>query len=91
MDKKDLRSELTPYVGFTNRTLQTQPLVKAGDLITCPRCHGRHALQADDNGGEVLLFYRCGDCSMLGAVKHRLIVDCKADVAGHVDLANSQE
>jgi hypothetical protein len=37
--------------------------IKAGDLISCPRCGEQHTVQAgtDDNGDVTMLYYPCGE------------------------------
>lgn len=75
---------MPPYIGFGNDTLRKQPRVNKGDVITCPHCKGTHPLEPDDNGGTLLMFYRCGTDSFLGAVDGRLTVGVKADVSGEI-------
>lgn len=75
----------TPYVGFSNKTLGRQPRAKPGDMVACG-CGESHALSGGDDGSTVVLFYRCGDKSFLGAVGGRLATGVRADVSGEVDL-----
>ena len=75
----------TPYVGFSNDTLAAQPVVKRGDMITCTKCRGKHELtgsEADDGTVDLLLFYKCGDTTFLGAVDSRSVVGRKPDASG---------
>jgi hypothetical protein len=68
----------TPYVGFSNQTLDRLPAVKPGDEITCGVCGKRHALEAAADGSTLLLFYKCGETLYLGAVRGRSVVGQKA-------------
>ena len=74
-------SNRTPYIGFSNETLAKLLPAKAGDEIYC-KCGSRHRLVAADDGSELLLFYRCGDQSFLGAVAGKLVVGTPSDVHG---------
>lgn len=74
----------TPFVGFSNETLDRQPKVCKGDVVECPHCGGEHALSACDSGSEILLFYKCGDRSYLAAVGGRLIIGTPADMSGRL-------
>ncbi len=74
----------TPYIGFGNDTLARLPRVKAGDSIACPNCGARHVLEAADDGSELMLFYRCGTSSYLGAVQGRLVIGVRPDVSGRL-------
>lgn len=80
----------TPYIGFSNDTLERQPKVAAGDTFVCPHCSKQHALEAaqDDKGQDtdVALFYNCRGKAYLGAVGGRLIVGVEADASGEADL-----
>lgn len=69
----------TPYIGFSNETLERLPRVSAGDVVRMP-CGHDHEL----TGGEPALFYRCGDKSFLGAVGGRLTAGTRADVSGTI-------
>ncbi len=75
-----------PYVGFSNDTLDKQPLAFAGDKVACPRCGERHELKGGKNEkGEMvqtLLVYHCGEKTYLAAVDHRLVMKAKADCSG---------
>ena len=74
----------TPYIGFGNDTLGKMPLVAIGEPIICPLCTQVHKLKGDDNGGDLLMFYRCGNKTYLGAVSRRLVAGIKPDVSGKV-------
>lgn len=74
----------TPYIGFGNDTLGKMPQVAIGDQIICPQCQCVHKLEGDDNGGDLLMFYRCGESSYLGAVARKLVAGLKPDVSGSV-------
>jgi hypothetical protein len=74
----------TPYIGFGNDTLNKLPEVKIGDSFQCPDCNQIHWLRGDDNGGNILLFYRCGEGIRLGAVNGRFIVYTQPDVSGEM-------
>ena len=70
----------TPFVGFSNSTLDKMPSVKAGDMVECQKCGGDHVLE----GSGVLLFYRCGGNAYLGAVNGKLTTHIEADVSGEL-------
>lgn len=77
----------TPFVGFSNDTLNKQAKVKQGHMIDCDKCHGKHLLLGGMSHGEpndTVLFYNCGGSSYLGAVAGRLVVGLKADCNGDV-------
>lgn len=71
----------TPYIGFSNSTLNEQLLVNKGQIVTMP-CGHDHILVACDDGNEALLFYNCEDRVFLAAVNHRLISYAKVDAHG---------
>ena len=73
----------TPFIAFGNDTLKEQPLVNKGQIITAP-CGHDHVLIGDDNGGDFLLFYECGEKVFLAAVNHRLVTYAKPDGNGEV-------
>jgi hypothetical protein len=73
----------TPFIGFSNDTLSKLPIVRKGQTITMP-CGHNHVLEADDKGGELLLFYKCGDKLYLAAIDHRLITYTKSDIHGEI-------
>jgi hypothetical protein len=66
----------TPFISFSNETLNEQSFVNKGRVITAP-CGHDHTLIPCDNGDESLLFYECGDKVFLAAVNHRLITWAK--------------
>lgn len=74
-----------PYIGFSNDTLSKQPRVQPGDLISCPQCKGQHPLESGDKGETIMLLYRCGGKTYLGAIDGRLTIGVKADCSGEVD------
>lgn len=74
----------TPYIGFGNDTLKKLPIVHKGDMVACPHCKGSHPLLPTDDGGEILMFYKCADKSYLGAVDGRLVVGTPVDCSGQV-------
>lgn len=74
----------TPYIGYSNETLDKLKKVSVNDLIECPNCNGKHKLEAAANGSETLMFYSCGDTHYLGAVDRRCIIGVKCDVSGEV-------
>jgi hypothetical protein len=69
------------YVGFSNEMLAKLPLLKAGDMVTCPQCGKEHELfdsglrrRAEGTAEEgtaaalnplMVLSYRCDDRSYL--------------------------
>ncbi len=75
--------EETPYIGFSNETLNQLPDVAAGDMVDCPHCGAQHALE-----GEKLLFYTCEEGALapmyLGAVNGKLVIGVKPDASGHI-------
>ena len=76
-----------PYVGFGADTLSDCPPVKEGDEFHCPRCNERHKLIcALDNGEktDLLMFYRCGEGTYLGAIRGKLVAHAKADCGGEI-------
>lgn len=73
-----------PYIGFSNKTLDDKPRVKAGDELICPKCGGRHKLEADDKGGQLLLFYTCDGNVCLGAIAGKLVAGERPDVSGEL-------
>jgi len=79
-----MTDEKTPYVGFGNDTLSKQRRVEAGDSFACLQCGETHTLEACDDGSTLLMFYRCGGKSYLGAVANRLVVGVKSDCHGEV-------
>ena len=74
----------TPFIGFSNATLDRQPKVQKGDIVECPHCGGEHPLYACDDGNEILLFYDCGDNSYLGAIDGRSVIGTPADMSGRL-------
>jgi|TARA_Y100000310_G_scaffold344647_1_gene458526 hypothetical protein len=67
----------TPYIGFSNETLDKLPSVKAGDRIECTQCGQEHALIPPDDWEKgdkesIILFYCCNGNSFLGAVNGKL-------------------
>ena len=78
----------TPYVGFSNSTLEKLPVLKVGDSITCPVCKQTHKVSGgkDEHGKEedLLLFYKCGDKSYLVGVRGKNILNINNDVSGSI-------
>ena len=74
----------TPFVGFSNDTLNRQPKVHKGDIVECPLCGGEHPLYPCDDGNEILLFFKCGDSHYLGAIGGRLVIGTPADMSGRL-------
>jgi hypothetical protein len=78
----------TPYIGFSNDTLQKLPKVNKGDKVFCIKCGGEHPLECgtDSKGHEssIIMFYKCGDTAYLGAVDGCCTVLKKADVSGRI-------
>ncbi len=74
----------TPYVGFSNETLRKCRPVKPGDKIHCPSCHQEHELVTADDGSALLLFYKCGNTSYLGAINGRCTIETAADCSGKI-------
>lgn len=60
-----------PYIGVGNDELGDR--VSIGDTVTCPNHPDGHVLKGDDNGGDFLMFYRCGSLTMLAAIKGKLM------------------
>ena len=79
-------TDKTPYIGFSNNTLETLPEVKKGDTVACKKCGKDHALRPakdrDGNDSILLLSYKCGDTSYVAAIGGRLIMGTKSDVSG---------
>jgi len=84
-------SKKTPFIGFGNETLDTLPPAYEGQLVDC-KCGKQHALQCgtdkDGNKSTLVLFYKCGKNSYLGAVGGKLIVGQKADVSGKMSVTS---
>lgn len=82
-----------PYIGFSNSTLAKLPEVKAGDEITCPHCHGKHRLEPmkdeTGKGSELVLIFRCGAGTFLGAAAGRLVAGREADAYGTIPGGNT--
>ena len=78
----------TPFVGFSNDTLDRQPKVHKGDVLECIHCGGEHIAQAakneDGSESELILFYNCGGNAYLAAVAGRLIIGTPADMSGRL-------
>lgn len=80
----------TPFIWFGNNTLLSLPTVHKGDFIVCPTCQQKHELycgkDADTNEeSDLLMFYKCGSQSYLGALAGKLITGVEADVSGRLD------
>ena len=76
-----------PYIGFGNSTLKNLPQVKSGDEVHCPHCNQRHMLESslcDGKPSEMLLFYKCGDKTFLGALNGRLVAHANSDCSGEI-------
>jgi hypothetical protein len=76
----------TPYIGFSNETLSKLPRAKTGDTFTCKRCGEIHDLRACDDGSTIILWYKCREDTMLGAVDGRWTIDVPCDHHGEVEL-----
>lgn len=78
----------TPFVDFSNDTLDRQPRVHKGDILECPHCGGEHTAEAgkneDGSESDLILFYTCGEYTYLVAVAGRLIVGTPADMSGRL-------
>ena len=77
----------TTYIGFGNDTLAKMPTVSDGEQIICPYCQGVHKLESattEEGKTNILMFFKCGDKSYIGAVAGRLIAGIKPDVSGKV-------
>lgn len=71
----------TPYIGFSNETLNAQPEMKVGDVVPCADCaEGQHIVF----GAGSLLFYHCGRKALLAGVNGRSVIGVKADMKGTV-------
>lgn len=77
-------NEKTPFIGFSGEKLSKLPEVKIGNTIECTKCGEDHILEGADDGSELLLFYRCGGKSYLGAINGRAVVGVKSDVSGEI-------
>lgn len=78
----------TPWIAFSNSTLNDLPPVKSGDEISCDKCNGRHVLEQTKCDGEYsdfCLVYKCGDALYLGAVNGRLLAHTKPDAHGRLE------
>ena len=80
----------TPYIGFSNDTLDKQPEANRGDELLCWKCGERHHLEVgtDENGesNNMLLFFRCQEKIYLGAVGGKWVVNVKPDVSGKLEI-----
>lgn len=65
--------KINPFIAFSAESLENCPPVKAGDEITCEHCGKKHILNPCDDGSEILLFYKCGKHTYLGAVGGKLV------------------
>lgn len=77
----------TPYIGFGNDTLKKLLKCKEGDLVFCSKRGGQHPLECGTSNGEkvdLILFYKCGDQSYLGAIDGRCTILKKADFSGTI-------
>lgn len=74
----------TPYIGFGNDKLNKLPKVQVGSLVQCTHCGKDHPLEPCDDGSTLLMFYRCGGETYLGAVDGRLTAGIKPDVSGNI-------
>jgi len=72
-----------PYIGFGNDTLDKCAPAKAGDLVDCPTCGGKHELV--DSSPPMLLFYKCGEKIFMGGLNGRLTMGVPADVKGSLE------
>ena len=72
----------TPYIGFRNDELARLPAVRVGDRVKCRSCDTSHLLEACDDGSTMLMFYKCGGNSYLGAVNGRSVVGTKPSMSG---------
>lgn len=80
-------SDKAPYIGFSNETLSRQARVAEGDPIACKRCGGTHNLvraAQSDGTPSMLMFYRCGRSSFIGALDGRLVAGLMPDVSGRL-------
>jgi hypothetical protein len=76
-------TERIPYIGYSNETLNRQPIVYAGDTIRCVHCGQDHELGPSDSGDvNLLLWYHCGKKAYVGAVASRSVVGIKPDFTG---------
>ena len=68
-----------PIAVYGNDELAECREVVAGDTFVCSRCGQTHeltaAIAADGRTNDVLLFYRCGADSYVGAVANRLVAE----------------
>ena len=77
----------TPYVGFSNDTLQQAASLKNGDMITCPHCGNKHGIECGKEDGketDLLMFYRCGETSYLAGIAGRAVGGITPDVSGNI-------
>jgi len=84
----------TPYIGFGNNTLRKLPKAHEGDEVDCPDCGGKHKLECFESEGkkfDLLMFYVCGGRQFLGAVRGKLVIGQKADVAGTMSFPGVEE
>lgn len=68
----------TPYVCFGNETLDKLPEVREGDIVKCDKCGEGHKLECGTSDGkksDVLMFYKCGENTYLGAIDGKCVVN----------------
>jgi hypothetical protein len=75
----------TPYVGFSNDTLDQQPILRDGNQIKCPHCNNHHEVECgtvDGKKSDLLMFFKCGDLVYLAGVDGRSVLGQKSDCSG---------
>lgn len=78
----------TPYIGFSDSTLNELPAVQEDEEVPCDDCPGMHHLVCGKNKhGEkssLLMFYTCSIAGKiyLGALNNKLVMFKKPDVSG---------
>ena len=80
---------MIPYIGFGNGTLNKCAKVEGGHKIECPHCGELHELRCgtDTETGEksMVMFYKCGQNTYLGALNGKLVAFKKADCSGEIE------
>ncbi len=63
--------------GFGDRELANLDWVEAGDRIQCRQCGKEHILRSGSNDGKpggVVLWFKCGETTFIGAIANRCLI-----------------